>query len=107
MEKSPARFKKYIFVCGNSRPPGDDPGKSLSRDGRESCGPRGGYDICDKLKAAVKERGLQGEIRVSKTGCLDVCAQGPNVLVYPDNVWYKKVSLKDIDQIIEEQITPS
>ena len=97
MEKSPPRFKKYIFVCENSRDPSV----------RESCGPRGGTQIFDKLKAAVKERGLEGQIRVSRTGCLDICAMGPNVLIYPDTISYKFVKPGDVDEIIREQIEPT
>ena len=95
MEKSNPRFNKYIFVCENSRNPSEE---------RKSCGPRGGVAICEKLKAAVKERGLQSKIRVTRTGCLDVCEQGPTVLIYPDNVWYKFVKPGDVEEIIREQI---
>ena|SRR5581483_3950077 len=94
MEKTLPKFKKYIFVCVNLRDNGD-----------QACGAPG-QEIRDRLKAYVKEKRLSGQIRVSQTGCLDVCSQGPNVIVYPDNVWYSRVTLQDLPRIIEEQIRP-
>ena len=94
MEKSAPKFEKYIMVCVNQKAQG------------EACCGGPGLAIRDQLKAYVKSKKLSGRIRVSQTGCLDVCALGPNVLVYPENVWYRKVSAEDIPRIIEEQIKP-
>lgn len=96
VQKSHPHFQKYIFVCLHERGPGEE----------ESCGPKGAQGLLDKLKACVKEKKLSGKIRVSKTGCMDVCAKGPNILVYPDNVWYQGVEPDDISTIIKEQIDP-
>jgi (2Fe-2S) ferredoxin len=38
------------------------------------------------------------------SGCLDQCAFGPVVVVYPDNVWYGRVTVADVDEIIERHI---
>ena len=96
MQKSAPQFQKYIFVCLHERGPGEE----------VSCGPKGAQLLLEKLKACVKEKKLTGKIRVSRTGCLDVCAKGPNILVYPDNVWYQGVTLDDLPTIIKEQIEP-
>jgi len=87
MEVTAPQFKKYIFVCENER------------DSGVCCAPEG-MKIRESLKKAVKERGLASKIRVSRTGCLDVCAKGPNVLIMPDNIWCKGVSPGDLDEII-------
>ena len=91
MERVPARFSKYIFVCENQRPEG-------------ACCGLAGAQIREALKKKIKAMGLDQKIRVSRSGCLDVCAEGPNVLLMPDNVWFKKVSIGDVDQIIESAI---
>ncbi len=87
MEAVPPRFKKYLFVCENSRPEGD------------CCAPEG-TALRERLKEAVKMRGLARSVRVSRSGCLDVCAEGPNVLLMPDNVWFKRVADSDLETIL-------
>ena len=91
MEASNPAFEKYVFVCINERPAGE----------RVSCGGTFcGKELSDKLKEAVKAAGQANRIRVSKTKCLDVCEEGPNVIVYPDNIWFKHVDLADIPAIL-------
>ena len=43
-------------------------------------------------------------MRANKSGCLDQCEHGPTVVVYPDAVWYGRVTEADIDEIIERHI---
>ncbi|MBI2346656.1 MAG: (2Fe-2S) ferredoxin domain-containing protein [Deltaproteobacteria bacterium] len=94
MERRTATFQKYLFVCENVRD-----------GGRVCCGPRS-TGFVEYLKNYVKTKGLARKVRVSRTGCLDVCAKGPNILVFPDNVWYSAVTREDLDQILREQIDP-
>ncbi|MBI4366107.1 MAG: (2Fe-2S) ferredoxin domain-containing protein [Deltaproteobacteria bacterium] len=94
VERQAPRFQKYLFVCENIR-----------EGGKTCCGPKS-EGFVTYLKEAVKAKGLAGEIRVSRTGCLDVCAKGPNILVYPDNVWYSAVTRDDLDTILREQVDP-
>ena len=89
MEQSPASFSKYIFVCENERPEG------------ACCGAKGAQ-IREALKAKVKQMGLDGKVRVSRSGCIDVCSLGPNVLLMPDNIWFKKVEVSDVNAILEK-----
>ena len=91
METSEPKFEKYVFVCVNERAPGE----------RVSCGATFcGKELSEKLKEAVKAAGVAGKIRVSKSKCLDVCEEGANVLVTPDNHWHSHVELKDIPAIL-------
>ena len=93
MEQSEPKFEKYVFVCVNERPEGE----------RVSCGGTFcGKELSEKLKEAVKAAGYTGTIRVSKSKCLDVCEEGPNILIYPDNIWIKKAELSDIPVILEK-----
>lgn len=87
METSTPKFMKYVFVCENSRSEGD-------------CCSEKGTCVRELLKDAVKARGYASAVRVSRTGCLDACAEGPNVLVMPDNVWFRRVSEGDVEEIL-------
>ncbi len=85
-------FQKCLFVCENERAPG-----------KACCGPAA-TGLREYLKAAVKNRGLTGKIRVAKAGCLDHCSTGPNIFVFPDNLWYSAITREDWDRIVEEQL---
>ena len=87
METSVPLFQKYIFVCENQKPEGD-------------CCSEAGLKIRELLKEKIKQRGLSQKIRVSRSGCLDVCSEGANVLLMPDNVWFKRVAEKDVEEIL-------
>ncbi len=60
--------------------------------------------MIDNLKAKVKELKMEEEVQVIKTGCFGFCGQGPIIKVQPDNVFYVKVKLSDIDEIFEEHV---
>ena len=92
MEKTNPKFEKYILVCENEREAGD-------------CCSRAGEHLRELLKNEVKSRGLADKIRVSRTGCLDVCSEGPNVLTVPDYVWYHHVQDGDVTKIVNEAVS--
>ena len=43
-------------------------------------------------------------VRVNKAGCLDACAYGPTMVIYPDDVWYSPKTKEDIEEIITNHI---
>ena len=88
MNISKPAFAKYLFVCENQRADG------------ACCGPEGVH-LRETLKKIVKDKGLAERIRVSRSGCLDVCSEGPNILLMPDNIWFKHVEEKDVEEIIK------
>jgi (2Fe-2S) ferredoxin len=89
------RYRHHVFVCDNVRP-ADDP--------RGSCGAKCGKEIRDAFKAELHRRGLKRVARANATGCLDACADGPTVVVYPEGVWYGGVSVADVQEIIESHL---
>ncbi len=93
-ESTNPKYRKHIFVCANIRP---------ITAAKPSCGRTGSADLRKKLKKRVKQYGLH-DIRVSESGCLGQCEWGPNIVVYPDNVWYNHVSEDDFDEIIEQHL---
>jgi (2Fe-2S) ferredoxin len=89
------KFEKHIFVCGNQRPPGHP---------RGCCDPESKAELQKLFKEKLKARGLKGKVRANQSGCLDQCEHGPNLVVYPEGVWYGGVTAADVDEIIESHI---
>jgi (2Fe-2S) ferredoxin len=89
------RFRHHVFVCENRRP---------AEDQRGSCGGRGGAAIRAALKAEIVRRGLETEVRANAAGCLDACAAGPAIVVYPEGVWYGGVRVEDVPEIVERHL---
>ncbi len=89
------RFVHHVFICENVRPEGDP---------RGCCSERGGAAVRAAFKAELQRRGLRGSIRANSSGCLDACAQGPAVVVYPEGVWYGKVRPEDVPEIVERHL---
>ncbi len=90
-----ARYKRHLFICENLRPE-DHP--------RGCCARRHGTEIREKFKEELRLRGLSTQFRANKSGCLDACEFGPTVVVYPDAVWYGKVTVDDVVEIIESHL---
>ena len=90
-----SHYQYHVFFCVNQR------------DGGEACcANHNSQGIRDYAKARIKALGLsgKGKVRVNTAGCLDRCAEGPIVVVYPEGVWYTYVDKEDIDEIISEHL---
>ena len=87
------KFKKHVFICTNQK---DAP--------KKSCGDERGMALVDAFKSSMKKKGLLTDMRAQKTGCLDFCAFGPTMVVYPEGVFYGNVQLSDVEEIIESHL---
>ena len=87
--------ERHVLVCLNTRPPGNPKG---------SCGEKGSEALFDALKSMVKERGLGDRVMVSRTNCLKHCSRGITLAVYPDNVWYGRVEMGDLEEIYQSHL---
>jgi (2Fe-2S) ferredoxin len=88
-------YTHHVFFCCNQR-----------NNGEACCADRGAQEMRDYAKSKVKSLKLAGpgKVRVNQAGCLDRCAEGPVIVVYPEEVWYTYVDKDDIDEIIEEHL---
>jgi (2Fe-2S) ferredoxin len=89
------KFEKHIFICGNQRPPGSP---------RRCCDPEGQATLQKAFKQRLADLGLKGRVRANQSGCLDQCEHGPNMVIYPEAVWYGGVTLNDVDEIVQSHI---
>jgi NADH:ubiquinone oxidoreductase subunit F (NADH-binding)/(2Fe-2S) ferredoxin/NAD-dependent dihydropyrimidine dehydrogenase PreA subunit len=70
--------------------------------GGTGCHASGSQEVKQALQEELVRRGLDQEIRVIETGCNGFCAQGPILIVQPDDIFYQKLQAKDIPHLVEE-----
>lgn len=78
-------MRKHVLVCGNA-----------------DCASRGSVMLIGALRRLVKRAGQEQGIRITKTGCMGRCGEGPTVAVYPDGIWYRAVTVADAPELVEE-----
>jgi (2Fe-2S) ferredoxin len=87
------KYRKHLFICTNEK-----------ETGKKCCGQNQGMELVKLFKSLIAERGLTGEVRAQRTGCLDVCADGPAMVLYPEGVFYGRVRPEDVSQLFENLI---
>lgn len=90
----PPPYTRHLFVCTNRRPDGSPKG---------CCATKGSEELRLSFKKELDSQGVK-DVRANAAGCLDACEVGPSVVVYPDNVWYQRVSPADVKEIVSEHI---
>ena len=81
-------FEVHIFVCTSGG----------------TCPHQGAAEVHAFLKEAVLRAKLKAKVRVNHAGCLDQCGHGPMVVIYPENVWYSHIGVKDAEAIFAQHI---
>ena len=89
MEEMSAPFECHVFVCTNDR-----------KGERKSCADGDSVALRKWLKDEGKKRVWAGRVRVSQCGCLGLCGKGPNVILYPQKIWFSGVSKADGEDIL-------
>ena len=70
-----------------------------------TCGQaRGSLKVIDALKKGIHEKNLEDRVAVKVTGCHGFCEAEPNIIIQPNNIFYKNVQPKDAAAIIQETI---
>jgi len=80
-----------ILLCNSYRMVGEAKGTCLKR---------GSSNLIQYITEEAADRGL--DVAVTTTACLNICPQGPVIIVQPNNYWYGGITDEDkIDQILE------
>ncbi|HOD17727.1 MAG TPA: NADH-quinone oxidoreductase subunit NuoF [Candidatus Cloacimonadota bacterium] len=66
------------------------------------CVSAGALKIKEKISQTLEEKGLANEINIIETGCMGPCDLGPVMIVYPEGVFYQKVTVNDVPELVEE-----
>ncbi len=72
--------------------------------GGTGCHATGSIAVKDALLQEIETRGLSERVQVVETGCNGFCAAGPLMVVEPGDVFYQKIGLKDIPELVESQL---
>ena len=79
--------KMHIMVCGGT-----------------GCTSSNSMKIIEGLESLIKINQLEDEIKVVKTGCFGLCAEGPIMMFYPEHIMYTLVQPEDVNEIFESHI---
>jgi NADP-reducing hydrogenase subunit HndC len=52
----------------------------------------------------IEKQGLTDNVGVRATGCHGMCEQGPNVAIYPEEIYYVRVTPEDVPEIVKQTI---
>lgn len=83
-------FHYHVFICDQKKP-----------EGVPCCPARGSAETLNALRKEVAARGLLDEVQITTCGSLGLCERGPNLVVYPDGVWYSGVRPEDVPELVE------
>jgi NADH:ubiquinone oxidoreductase subunit F (NADH-binding)/(2Fe-2S) ferredoxin len=66
------------------------------------CVSNNSFSVKAALEKELARQNLQEEIQVVTTGCNGFCANGPIVVVKPDDIFYQFLKAEDIPRLVEE-----
>ena len=80
-------YRAHVLVCGGT-----------------GCTSSGSAKLIERFEDQIREKGLDKEIKVVRTGCFGLCEAGPVVIIYPEGTFYSRVKLEDVDEIVSEHL---
>lgn len=80
-------YRAHVLVCGGT-----------------GCSSSGSAQLIERFEEQLKEKGLEKEVQVVRTGCFGLCEAGPVVIVYPEGTFYSRVKVDDVDEIVSEHL---
>ncbi len=81
------KYKKMLMVCTGT-----------------GCVSAKGFDLLNKFKSVLTEKGLDNDYIAIGTGCNGFCAAGPIAVVQPDGTFYQKLKVEDVEEIVESHL---
>jgi len=83
-------FHYHVFICDQKKP-----------EGVPCCPARGSAATIEALRKEIGARRLLDEVQITTCGSLGACERGPNLVVYPEGVWYSGVRPEDVPELVE------
>ncbi len=83
-------FRYHVFVCDQQK-----------AEGAPCCAARGSGKTIEALRREIAACGLMDEVQITACGSLGLCERGPNLIVYPEGVWYSGVRPEDVPELVK------
>ncbi len=80
-------YRAHVLVCAGT-----------------GCTSSNSLKIMDEMETLLLSNRLDNEVKIVKTGCFGLCAEGPIVVVYPEGAMYTRVAVEDVKEIVEEHL---
>ncbi len=84
---SQPQFRNDVVVCGST-----------------GCRSANSQQVLKALQAQIIQRELDKAVRVISTGCRGLCAVGPVMQIFPSGVFYNRVQITDVPEIVEQTL---
>ncbi len=68
------------------------------------CRVHGSMEVIEAFRQEIDKRNLNGDVSVVGTGCHGFCEKGPVVVLKPSGVFYQRVGLGDVSEIVSETV---
>lgn len=82
-----AYYRSQVLICGGT-----------------GCTSSESMEILRAITNEIKERNMENEIEIIRTGCFGLCELGPVVIIYPEGAFYSKVKVEDVKELVEEHL---
>jgi (2Fe-2S) ferredoxin len=84
-------FRYHVFACDQRKP-----------EGVPCCAGRGSGLVIEALRREIAAAGLTDVVQLTTCGSIGLCERGPNLIVYPEGIWYSGVSPADVPELVSE-----
>ena len=89
--------KKLALKLDKSKP-------SISVCNGTACRPYGSNPVVEAFKSEIEKRELADKLEFKVTGCHGFCERGPVAVVEPGNIFYQKLKIEDVPEVIEKGV---
>ncbi len=72
---------------------------------KSSCRKRGADKVCQAITQSLRDRGLEDQVAIKRTGCMKQCDNGPCVVFMPDKSRYVGVAPKQVHTLVDKHFT--
>ena len=72
--------------------------------GGTACLGLGNDRVISAFEQEIKKQSLEKKVDIRATGCHGFCEKGPNVVIYPEEIYYVQVTPEDVPEIIADTV---